>query len=75
MWTLIGIILAICFAGFIFKIAFGAIGFAFKLVFWILQGVFCLLGFILGGGLLAILGAVIIGSIVGVPILLFAGRR
>lgn len=75
MGTLIGIILVFCFAGFIFKILFGAIGFAFKLVFWILQGVFCLLGFIFGGGLLAVLGIAIVGSIIGIPILLFAGKR
>lgn len=71
MVGLIGIIIAFCVIGFVFRFAFSAVGLAFKLVFWILGLVFSILGWVLGGGLLVLLGF----AIVGVPIYMFARKR
>lgn len=75
MSILIGLIIVFLFWGLLFKIIFGVVGFAFKLTFGIIQLVFCIIGAVFGGSLLAILGFAIVGGLLCLPITLLARRK
>lgn len=59
----------------VFKLVFFAMKSAFKVAFWVVQGVIALLGFILGGGLIAFLGIFFLLNIFALPAIFLFSRR
>jgi hypothetical protein len=74
MQILFGLLLLFVFWGVIFKLIFGILGLAFKLVFGVIGLVFGILGFVLGGGIIAAIVFALIGGLVCIPISLFSKR-
>jgi hypothetical protein len=74
MNILLGLLLLFVICSGVLKLVFGILGLAFKLVFGVIGVVFGLLGFLLGGGIIAALAFALIGGLVCIPISMFAKR-
>lgn len=59
----------------VFKLVFFAMKSIFRVVFWVVQGVIVLVGFLLGGGLLAFLGIFFLLNIFALPAILLCAKR